>query len=156
VAELTLALYLTSRVDEATVAVELLADASSSGPFSVYVPLVRAVVGSRTSSLADVVDDLRTAAALERRWEPPLVALDCLVLGALVAADRGRVEVAAEALGATRGMPQRSVSGFGVRRTLRRRLVAAMGDEAWTECSARGRGRSPRAAFDRLIDALAA
>jgi predicted ATPase/class 3 adenylate cyclase len=154
-ADLAVGLYLTSRSDEATLAVELLADLSSSSAFSVYVPLLRAVVGGRMSTPDSWVADLRAAVTLERRWEPPLVVLDCVVLGALVAADQGHADLAAEALGATKGMPQRSISGFGIRRLLRSRLVAELGDDGWAAARERGGARSPRNAFEHLVGALA-
>ncbi|HEY5663154.1 MAG TPA: adenylate/guanylate cyclase domain-containing protein [Ilumatobacter sp.] len=156
VGDLAVALHLLGRSDEAVAAAELLADLPGPRFTALYVPLLRAVTGCRTAPLDELVADLRAVARFERRWEPPLVVFDCVVLAALVAAERGAAVAAAEALGVTKRMPQRSLSGFAVRRVLRNRLVAELGADGWTAARERGATRQPRAALDHLIDTLAA
>lgn len=120
-----------------------------------YGPLLAAAIAAARGE-TDVVGDLRDASDLEARFAIPPVDLDCFVVGAHVATSVGRPEVAAEALGATRGQPQRTVSMFAVRRMLRGRLQATLGDAEFRRLSESGSGRRPRDAFATLIDQLAA
>lgn len=141
-------------LEEAELIVDVLAD-ETPPYFSAYVPLLRAVVGCRSSSVETTIDNLRAAQALVRRFAPPLADRDCVVSAAFVAAELGRHDVAAEALAITHGMPQRTLSAFGLRKHLRRRLRAELGDEGWNAAVAAGAGSTPDAALDRLIGQLA-
>lgn len=120
-----------------------------------YGPLLAAAIAASRGE-TDVVGDRRHAFDLEVRFGIPLADLDCVALGAHVAASVGRPEVAAEAPGVTRGQPQRALSMFAMRRMLRGRLVAALGDAEFRRLSDSGSGRRPRDAFATLIEKLAA
>ncbi len=141
-------------LEESELIVDVLAD-ETSPYFSAYVPLLRAVVGCRSSRSETIIGNLREAQTLVRRFAPPLADRDCVVSGAFVAAELGRHDVAAEALAVTRGMPQRTLSAFGLRKHLRPRLRQELGEEDWQAAVAAGAGRTPRATLDRLIEQLA-
>jgi len=141
-------------LEESELIVDVLAD-ETPPYFSVYVPLLRAVVGCGSSSMETTIGNLREAQALVRRFAPPLTDRDCVVSGAFVAAELGRHDVAAEALAITRGMPQRTLSAFGLRKQLRPRLREELGEAGWHAAVAAGARRTPEATFDWLIEQLA-
>jgi len=140
-------------LEESGVIVDVLAEVTLPY-FSAYVPLMRAVVGSGSSPLATTVADLREAQTLLRRYAPPLVDRDCVVSGVFVAAELGNHDVAAQALAITQGMPQRTLSAFGLRKHLRPRLKGELGEEGWQAAVEAGAGRSPAETFDWLIEQL--
>lgn len=141
-------------LEESELIVDLLAEETQLY-FSAYVPLMRAVVGCRSSPLDTTIAHLREAQALLRRYSPPLVDRDCVVSGAFVASELGRHDVAAEAFAITLRMPQRTLSAFGVRKHLRPRLKAELGEEGWQAAVDSGSSRTPEAALDWLIEQLA-
>ena len=153
VVDLTVALLALDRLDEATLALESAPDDETGG--AADGPLLGAAIAASRGE-TDVVGDLRHAFDLEVRFGIPLVDLDCLVMGAHVAVAVDRPEVAAMALGATRGQPQRALSMFAIRRMLRGRLQAALGDAEFRRLTESGAGRRPRDAFSTLIEKLAA
>ncbi len=112
------------------------------------------VLGSSWSA-DEIVEHLRRAQVSQQRWSLPLFDLDLAVYGAFTAAEVGRPVLATETLAATRGMPQRFLSSFGLRRVLRTRLNAELGDEKWRNALDAGTGSSPEKAFADLIDRLA-
>lgn len=153
VVDLTVSLLALDRLDEATLALETAPDEKTGG--ASYGPLLAAAIAASRGE-TDVVGDLRHAFDLEVRFEIPLVDLDCVVMGAHVAASVGHPEVAAAALGVTRGQPQRALSMFAIRRMLRGQLQATLGDAEFRRLSETGAGRRPRDAFATLIEKLAA
>jgi predicted ATPase/class 3 adenylate cyclase len=153
VVDLTVALLALDRLDEATLAVETAPDDETAG--AAYGPSLAAAIAAAQGQ-TDVAGDLRHAFELEVQFEIPLVDLDCVVLGAHVATSVGRPEVAAVALGVTHGQPQRALSMFAMRRMLRGRLQATLGDAEFRQLFESGAGRRPRDAFATLIQELAA
>lgn len=141
-------------LEESEVIVDVLAE-ETLPYFSAYVPLVRAVAGCGLSPLETTIADMREAQALLRRYAPPLVDRDCVVSGAFVAAELDRPGLAAEALAITQGMPQRTLSAFGLRKHLRPRLKAELGEEVWQAAVEAGAGRTPAETLDWLIGQLA-
>jgi predicted ATPase/class 3 adenylate cyclase len=154
IVDLTVALLALDRLDEATLALETAPDDATFGG-AAYGPLLTAAIAASRGETG-VVGDLRHAFELEVRFGIPLADLDCVVLGAHVAMSVGRPEVAAVALGVTRGQPQRALSMFAMRRMLRGRLQATLGDAEFRGLSGSGSGRRPRDAFGALIEELAA
>ena len=151
--DLTVSLLALDRLDEATLALETALEEEIAG--AAYVPLLAAAIAAARGE-TDVVGDLRRAFDLDVRFGIPLMDLDCVVMGTHAAASVGRPELAAEALGVTRRQPQRAVSMFAMRRLLRGRLQATLGDEEFRRLSESGSGRRPRDAFAALIENLAA
>ena len=151
VVDLTVSLLALDRHDEATFALENAPGDETAG--AAYGPLLAAAIAAARGG-TDVVGDLRHAFDLEAQFGIPLVDLDCVVLGALVAVSVGRPEAAAAALGATRGQPQRAMSMFAMRRMLRGRLQATLGDAEFRRLSGSGAGRRPRDAFAAVIEKL--
>ena len=150
--DLAVALRVLGR-EESGVIVDVLAD-EAPAYFSAYVPLLQAMVGCGSSPLETTVARLHEAQALLRRFAPPLGDRDGVVGGAFLAVELGRPDVAAEALAVTHGMPQRTLSAFGVRKHLRPRLRGELGEDGWKAAVAAGTGRTPDAALDRLIHQL--
>ncbi len=141
-------------LEESELIVDVLAD-ETQPYFSADVPLLRAVVGCGSSALHATVGNLREAQALVHRFAPPLADRDCVVSGAFVAAEIGRHDVAAEALAITQGMPQRTLSAFGLRKHLRPRVRHELGEEGWRAAVAAGAGRTPPETLDWLSERLA-
>lgn len=149
--DLTASLLALDRVDEATVVHDALPeDARSTMP---YGPLLGAAIAASTGPHG-VLDDLRAAIELEARFAVPLVDLDCVVLGSHVAMRLGRPDLAAEALGATRGQPQRTICMFGMRRQLGALARGSLGDAEFGRLFQRGSGRPAREAFAGLVSGL--
>jgi hypothetical protein len=140
-------------LEEAEVIVDVLAEVALPY-FGAYVPLIRAVVGCGSVIVETTIADLRMAQPLLRQFAPPLGDRDAVVSGAFIASELGRYEVAAEALAITHGMPQRTLSAFGLRRHLQPRLRGELGDEGWQAAVVAGTGRTPDAVFDWLIQEL--
>jgi hypothetical protein len=138
-------------LEEAEVIVDVMSEVALPY-FSAYVPLIRAVVGCGSVDVASTVADLREAQSLLRRFAPPLGDRDGVVSAAFVASDLGRHDLAAEALAITHGMPQRTLSAFGLRKHLRPRLRAELGAEGWQSAVDAGTGRTPDATLDWLIE----
>lgn len=153
VVDLTVSLLALDRLDEATLALETAAEDDTAG--SAYGPLLAAAL-SASRGESDVVGHLRHAFDLDVRFGLPLMDLDCVVLGAHVALCAGHPAVAAEVLGVTRGQPQRAMSMFALRRMLRGRLQAVLGDAEFRRLSESGSGRRPRDAFAALIEDMTA
>ena len=151
--DLAVALQVLGRDDEAAIVVDVAADQPSPG-LGMYQALLQGLVHCRRAPGAQVTEYLARTIELQRRWAPPLADLDCVVHGAFIAATLDRPEVAAEALSVTRGKPQRTLSAFGLRRVLRRRLNAELGDDGWQAATAAGHALAPMEAFGRLVDAL--
>lgn len=152
--DLTVALRADRRIDEAALCVDLLAESANPAARVGAVALQAMVLGSSWSA-DEIVEHLRRAQVSQQRWSLPLFDLDLAVYGAFTAAEVGRPVLATETLAATRGMPQRFLSSFGLRRVLRTRLNAELGDEKWRNALDAGTGSSPEKAFADLIDRLA-
>lgn len=153
IVDLTVSLLALDRLDEAAFALEATPDDETGG--AAYGPLIAAALAAAQGA-TDVVGDLRHAFDLEVQFGIPLVDLDCVVMGAHVAVSLDHPEVAAEALGATRGQPQRALSMFAMRRMLRGRLQSTLGDAEFRRWSESGSSRRPRDAFALLIERLPA
>jgi predicted ATPase/class 3 adenylate cyclase len=152
--DLTVALRADRRIDEAAICADLLAESTNPAARLGAAALQAMVLGS-SGSTDEIVEHLRRAQVVQRRWPLPLFDLDLAVYGAFTAAEVGRPALAAETLAVTRGMPQRFLSSFGIRRALRTRLNAELGDEEWRKAIEAGAGRAPEEAFAVLIDRLA-
>ena len=154
--DLTVALHLSGRSDEANFVVDALAEAfrDTALVYAYMVPLLRSVVGRDRSARDETMALLHDAEALERQWSPPLGAADCVVGGAMVAAEIGKRRLAARALASVKGGNQRSVGMFALRRTVVRRLRGEMPAEDFAASQAEGADRGPRDAYHDLVEAL--
>ncbi len=152
--DLTVALRADHRIDEAALCADLLAESTNPAARVGAAALQAMVLGSSWSA-DEIVVHLRRTQAVQQRWPLPLFELDLAVYGAFTAAEAGRPALAAETLAVTRGMPQRFLSSFGLRRVLRTRLNAELGDEKWQNAVDAGTGSTPEKAFADLIDRLA-
>lgn len=152
--DLTVALRADRRIDEAALCADLLTESTYPAARVGAVALQAMVLGSSWST-DEIVEHLHRAHVSQRRWPLPLFDLDLVVYGAFTAAEVGRTALAAETLAATRGMPQRFLSSFGLRRVLRTRLNAELGDEQWQKALDAGSGSTPEKAFADLIGRLA-
>lgn len=156
--DLTVALDLAGRSDEAHIVIDALAEAMSESQhsYACAVQLLRAVVGSAHTPLGETLALLNDAARLERQWPEPVMAYDCVAAGAMTALRIGQPEIAARAFASIHGGPSRSVGTYAWRTAANHQIRRDLDDDTRRALTELGKDATPRDAFARLRDSLAA
>lgn len=148
--ELSCALQLAGRTDEALVVSEMIVDAARPGGFGFFGNLLESITATWQKDHARAIERFDVALTQLRAWKIGSGIYDCLLAAMLVAELVSGPELAAEIGGALRVHPHHWIGFFALRRQAGRRLREQLGDEAYEAAQRRGAERSVTEALDGL------
>ena len=152
--ELTMALVLVDRLDEAELVVNAMEQLDTLSIVRHHHPTLRSVITAERGDAEAAVELLREALAAERRTFSPFLATDVCVATAHVALRLDRPEVAIFVLGAVAAVGQRTTGAFGWRSLLWKELEQVADDETIAAIRSEGASYTPRDALAEAIRRL--